>query len=67
MQKIGEAQVSFIENLGSHYLYHLVSGEVELTSYETPKPYLSEGKKVSVYAAPDKFLYFDSIHGGRLR
>ncbi|MCS6838123.1 MAG: ABC transporter ATP-binding protein [Bdellovibrionaceae bacterium] len=58
MKKIGEGYLTFIENLGSHFLYHIEVDQKIIRTYETPKEFLRTGEKVEIFAQLEKIMAF---------
>lgn len=62
----GPALIEYIENLGSHNLYHLSQGEMKIRVLQSPVVNCMVGQNVSLYIKPDKIIHFDSLSGKRL-
>lgn len=65
-QNTGLASVDFIENLGSHNLYHLIQNEIKIRVLQSPIEGLTTGQKIPLFVKADKVIYFDSQSGSRI-
>lgn len=62
----GFASIDFIENLGSHNLYHLSQGESKIRVLQSPVENATVGQKIPLYIKVDKIIYFDPQSGKRI-
>ncbi len=62
----GHAIIDFIENLGSHHLYHLSQGELKIRVLQSPVAGSKIGQQISLYIKADKIIHFDPESGNRV-
>lgn len=65
-QNAGLANIEFIENLGSHNLYHLSQNEVKIRVLQSPLEDIAIGDKIPLFVKKEKIIYFDSLTGNRI-
>lgn len=64
--KAGNAAIDFIENLGSHNLYHLSQGQTKIRVLQSPVEGTSVGQKIPLFVKADRILHFDPQSGKRV-
>lgn len=65
-QNIGSATIDFVENLGSHNLYHLTQEESKIRVLQSPVEGAGVGHKISLYIKTSKIIHFDPQSGSRV-
>lgn len=59
-QNTGTAVVDFIENLGSHNLYHITQNEVKIRVLQSPVEGVSVGHKIPLFVKAEKIIRFNA-------
>lgn len=59
-QNAGTATVDFIENLGSHNLYHLTQDEVKIRVLQSPVEGVAIGNKIPLFVKASKIIRFNT-------
>lgn len=65
-ENTGAATVNFIENLGSHNLYHLTQGDLKIRVLQNAVDGVTVGHQVPLYVKSSKIILFDHQTGGRI-
>ncbi|MEK6628458.1 MAG: ABC transporter ATP-binding protein [Bdellovibrionota bacterium] len=66
-QNTGTAVINYIENLGSHNLYHLTQNDVKIRVLQSPVEGASVGQKIPLYVKAEKIIRFDAQTKMRLQ
>lgn len=62
----GPAIVDFIENLGSHNLYHLSQGEAKIRVLQSPVENINVGSHIPLFIKVERMIHFDPATGKRV-
>lgn len=65
-QNTGLATIDFIENLGSHNLYHLTQGESKIRVLQSPVDGAVVGNQIPLFIKANKIIHFDPKSGNRI-
>lgn len=63
LKPIGHGEITFVENLGAQYLYHVKSGRLAFRVLQTPRDNLQIGVRAAIYAELDKCHRFNPQTG----
>ncbi len=62
----GSATVDFIENLGSHNLYHLSQGGAKIRVLQSPVENINVGSHIPLFIKAERMIHFDPATGNRV-